>query len=73
MRTCGRADVSLDGAFAARVDTYGYRGPTVDQAALYQATFPTSGPHTLTVRVLGARNYDSSSNAVNVDAFHVRP
>ncbi len=70
---CGRADVSLDGAFAARVDSYGYRGPTVDQAALYQATFPTSGPHTLTVRVLGSRNYDSTASAVNVDAFHVRP
>ena len=70
---CGRADVSLDGAFAARVDTYGYRGPTVDQAALYQATFPTSGPHTLEVRVLGSRNYDSTGGAISVDAFHVRP
>ncbi|MDO8209949.1 hypothetical protein [Conexibacter sp. CPCC 206217] len=70
---CGRADVSLDGNLAARVDSYGYRGPTVDQAALYQATFPTGGPHTLTVRVLGSRNYDSTANTVSVDAFHVRP
>jgi hypothetical protein len=70
---CGRADVSLDGSFAARVDTYGYRGPTVEQAALYQATFPTSGPHTLTVKVLGSHNYDSGGDAVSVGAFHVRP
>jgi hypothetical protein len=70
---CGRSDVSLDGRFAARVDTYGYRGPTVEQGALYQATFPTSGSHTLEVKVLGARNYDSTASTVNVDAFHVRP
>ncbi|MDW5593576.1 hypothetical protein VSS74_04465 [Conexibacter stalactiti] len=70
---CGSADVSLDGAFAARVDTFGFRGPSVGQAALYQATFPTSGPHTLTVRVLGTRNLDSSASTVGVDAFHVRP
>jgi hypothetical protein len=71
--SCGKADVSLDGSFAARVDTYGYRGPTADQVALYQATFPTSGPHTLQVRVLGSRNYDSRGSGVTVDAFHVRP
>ena len=71
--SCGKADVSLDGSFAARVDTYGYRGPNAGQVALYQATFPTSGPHTLTVRALGARNYDSSGDTVTVDAFHVRP
>jgi hypothetical protein len=70
---CGKADVSLDGTFAARIDTYGFRGPDVTQAALYQATFPTSGPHTLTVKVLGDRNYDATGSTVQVDAFHVRP
>ena len=70
---CGRADVWLDGGYAARVDTFGMRGPTVPQAALYQATFPTAGPHTLQIRVLGRRNYDATGDAVTVDAFHVRP
>ncbi|MCW2951740.1 MAG: hypothetical protein JWQ48_910 [Conexibacter sp.] len=70
---CGKADVSLDGTFAARVDTYGYRGPDVAQAALYQATFPTGGTHTLTVEVLGERNYDATAAIVQVDSFQVRP
>jgi hypothetical protein len=70
---CGKADVALDGTFAARVDTYGFRGPDVSQAAVYQATFPTSGTHTLTITVLGSRNLDSTGSTVQVDAFHVRP
>ena len=70
---CGKADVSLDGSFAARVDTYGYRGPNAAQVALYQATFPNAGPHTLTIRALGSRNFDSSGDAITIDAFHVRP
>lgn len=70
---CGRADVSLDGTFAARVDTYGFRGPDVAQAAIYQATFPTSGTHTLSISVLGSHNYDATGSTVQVDAFHVRP
>lgn len=69
--SCGEADVYVDGKFATRVDTYGYRGPDVSQAALFEYSWQTAGSHVLRVVVTGTRNLESSGTSVNIDSFQV--
>lgn len=70
---CGEADVYLDGKFVTRVDTYGYRGPTVEQAALFEHSWPTAGAHTIRIVATGSRNFESTGSEVDVDSLQVRP
>jgi hypothetical protein len=70
---CGEADVYLDGTYVERVDTYGYRGPQVWQAALFQHGWQDLGSHTLTIVVDGTRNLSSTGDEVDIDSFQVRP
>lgn len=67
---CGAADVYLDGHYAGRVDTYGYRGPNYPQAALFEHTWKTAGSHTIRL-VMAPANYSSAGTKINVDAFQV--
>lgn len=70
---CGEADVYLDGAFVTRVDAYGYRGPTVEQAPLFEHSWDKPGPHTIKIVATGTRNYESTGTEVALDSFQVRP
>lgn len=69
---CGEADVYIDGQYATRIDGYGYRGPAVWQAALFEDSWQHQGPHTIKVVVDGTKNISSTSDEVDIDAFQVR-
>jgi hypothetical protein len=68
---CGAADVYLDGEYVTRVDTYGYRGPQVWQAGLFQHSWARPGWHTLKIVVAGASNVRSDGAEVDIDSFQV--
>lgn len=63
----GIAEVYLDGALKATVDTF---APTEQaQAVMYTATGLTAGPHTITIKVTGTWNPAGCCSWVVVDAF----
>jgi hypothetical protein len=65
----GIAEVYMDGALRATVDTY---APSEQaQAVIYTATGLAAGAHTITIRVTGTWNPDGTSAWVVVDAFDV--
>ena len=65
----GIAEVYMDGALQATVDTY---SPTEQaQAVMYTATGLTAGAHTITIKVTGTWNPAGNSSWVVVDAFDV--
>ena len=65
----GIAQVYLDGALKATVDTY---APTEQaQAVVYTATGLAAGPHTITIKVTGTWNPAGCCSWVVVDAFDV--
>jgi len=65
----GIAEVYLDGALKATVDTY---APTEQaQAVMYTASGLSPGPHTLTIKTTGAWNPAGCCSWVVVDAFDV--
>jgi hypothetical protein len=68
---CGEADVYLDGRYVTRVDTFGFRGPEVWQAGVFQHSWAYIGKHTLKIVVDGTQNLASAGAAVNVDSFQV--
>jgi hypothetical protein len=68
---CGEADVYLDGKYVTRIDTYGYRGPQVWQAGLFQHSWARPGWHTLKIVVDGTQNLSSTGAEVDVDSFQV--
>ncbi len=70
---CGEADVYIDGKFATRVDTYGYRGPNVWQTPLFVQSWPKASRHSTEIRAVGTKNFDSTGTAVNLDSYQVRP
>lgn len=67
----GEADVYIDAAFAARIDTFGYRGPSVSQVPMYRKTWSGNGNHTIRVVVAGSKNIESSNFWVDIDSFQV--
>jgi hypothetical protein len=67
--SCGEADVYVDGKFATRVDTYGFRGPTAGQVALFEQSWAKPGTHTIKIVVTGSKNFESSGTQINVDSF----
>jgi len=65
----GIAQVYLDGAPKATVDTY---APTEQaQAVMYTATDLAAGPHTITIKVTGTWNPAGCCSWVVLDAFDV--
>jgi hypothetical protein len=66
----GRADVYLDGTKVATVDLYSASGKA-RTVVFSKAGLDPSVPHTLEVRVLGAKNAASKGKRVDVDAFVV--
>lgn len=69
---CGEADVYIDGQYATRIDEYGYRGPDVWQAALFEQSWAHPGRHTIKIVVDGTSNISSTGNVISIDAFQVR-
>jgi len=66
----GIAEVYLDGALKATVDTY---APTEQpQTVMYTASGLPAGSHTVTIKVTGTWNASSSSAWVVLDAFDVK-
>jgi len=70
--SCGVADVYIDGVFATRVDTYGWRGADIWQAPVFQKSWASSGNHTIKIVVTGTKNLDASDNNVYIDSFQVK-
>jgi beta-galactosidase GanA len=66
----GIADVLIDGAKVATVDTYSPGGKQVQQV-LFQTSGLQAGVHTLEIDVTGRQNPASSSDTVVVDAIDV--
>ena len=65
----GIAQVYLDGALAATVDTY---APTEHaQAVVYSTSGLAAGPHTLTIKVTDTYDSSATSAWIVVDAFDV--
>jgi hypothetical protein len=67
----GIANVYLDGALRAEVDTYAPAGDT--QARLFTLSSLAPGPHTLTIEASGRLNQASAGAWIWVDAFEVHP
>jgi hypothetical protein len=68
---CGEAEVYLDGKYVTRIDTYGYRGPEVWQAGLFQHSWSGPGTHTLKIVVTGTSNLSSTGTEVDIDSFQI--
>ncbi|MGH8372269.1 MAG: Ig-like domain-containing protein [Gammaproteobacteria bacterium] len=67
----GVANVYLDGAHVATVDTYGTLPQS--QVTLYSASGLAAGSHTLTIRPTGTHRLLALGSAVWVDAFDILP
>lgn len=65
----GIAQVFMDGAQVATVDTYAASEQA--QALMYAATGLTAGVHTITIKVTGTWNPAGNSSWVVIDAFDV--
>ena len=65
----GIAEVYMDGALQATVDTYAPAEQA--QAVMYTASGLSAGAHTITIRVTGTWNPAGNSSWVVVDAFDV--
>lgn len=68
---CGEADVYLDGKYVTRIDSYGFRGPTVAQAGLFEQSWPVGGRHTLRIVVTGTKNIRSTGTSVGIDNIRI--
>jgi hypothetical protein len=69
--SCGAADVYIDGVYVERVDAYGYRGPDVAQAALFQKSWERNGLHRVDIVVV-TPNYSSTGSEIDVDSFQIQ-
>jgi hypothetical protein len=64
---CGKAEISIDGAPAVIVDTYS--ADDIWGVCVYRQEFPTSGRHTLQIRILAARTSPAKESFVHVDGL----
>ena len=65
----GRANVYLDGALQATIDTYS--SPSQARSVIWEATGLSGGGHTVTIEVVGTHNASSGGSWVWIDAFDV--
>jgi len=63
----GIAYVSIDASAPVRVDCYS--ATTLNQQRLFESAALSAGPHTIRIRITGARNTKSTYHWVDVDAF----
>ncbi len=68
---CGKADVYVDGAYAATVDLYA-SSYQPRQVVFTRSGLLGSAIHSLEIRVLGSKHPDSDGTRVDVDAFVVQ-
>jgi len=68
---CGFANIYLDGALVATVDTFAASRPAASKA-MFTTSGLTAGSHTLVVEVSGTQNAASGGANVVVDAFDVQ-
>jgi hypothetical protein len=68
----GMADVYIDGVLVAQdVDCYAPAGSATLSAVIWESGTLADGPHTLSVRLTGAKNALSTGNVVVLDRFEV--
>jgi len=67
---CGFANIDLDGALVATVDTYAASRPAASKA-LFTTSGLTAGSHTIVIEVSGTENAASGGANIVVDAFDV--
>ncbi len=65
----GKAQVWIDGARVATVDLYSAKA--LSRQVVFSRSWPSSGSHTIEVKVTGTRNSLSSGTRVDLDAFAV--
>jgi hypothetical protein len=70
---CGEADVYLDGTYVTRIDTYGFRGPALAQAGVFQHSWPKAARHVLEIVATGTKNIRSTGTTVTVDNLQIGP
>jgi hypothetical protein len=68
---CGEADVYIDGRYATRIDTYGYRGAEVWQTPVFERSWTVPGRHTVRIVATGTKNIESTGTEVDLDSFQV--
>ena len=69
--SCGIVDVSVDGTFIARVDTYGFRGPDSWQVPIWHYSWASSGSHTIRVTPTGTKSPAATGSAAFIDSLQV--
>jgi O-glycosyl hydrolase len=67
----GIGDVSVDGGHSTEIDFYAHS--RAGDALVWQSQLLSSGTHTITLRVSGTRNPQSSGNLIAPDRAEVRP
>ena len=67
----GKADVYVDGAFAATVDCYAAAPDATYSTTLWESPTLTGGLHTVSIRLNGASNPASTGSVVVLDHFEV--
>jgi len=67
----GKADVWIDGVYQATVDCYAPADSATLSAVIWESPDLGDGPHTLEIRLTGAKNAASSNYVVVVDKFEV--
>jgi hypothetical protein len=65
----GKADVYIDNVKVTTVDCYASSEDATEFAILFESDTLSDGPHTLSIRLTGAKNPASSGNVVVVDMF----
>jgi hypothetical protein len=65
----GMADVYIDGVKVSTADCYSAVGSLSDK--IFGSNTLSDGPHTITIKLMGAKNPASSGNVVVVDKFEV--
>jgi hypothetical protein len=66
----GMADVYIDGALVASdVDCYAPAGSAALETVIWESATLADGPHTLSIRLTGAKNAASTGNVVVLDRF----
>jgi len=67
----GIAQVYVDGALVATIDTYS--SPAVGGGTIYKVSNLASGTHKLTIKATGTKNSASAGSWVWIDSFNIYP
>jgi len=67
----GKADVYIDGVYKATIDCYVPVAQASISTNVWECSELADGPHTIRVRLTGAKNAASSGNVVVIDRFEI--